>query len=251
MTTELMTTAAVVARPTPSAPPVVKNPLVQPVTERMRPNTAGLDQSREDVVEVQELERLLPVDDGVGAQQADRHHVAAEDAEAVGERRPGAGASAPWPRPAARSGSGSARWPWRRGRRSARSPAWCPSSAASDGADAPGDHQRGQHRRQLAGQRERHHRRDEALGVEALEAPVGLERHDHAGEHRGQADDGDASRRRPGPSGAPTARRSKGRAEGPVERRVEDVEELADLLEDGQGATRRPTRAAGWSTRQG
>ena len=57
------------------------------------------------------------------------------------------------------------------------------------GADAAGDHQAGQHRAQLARHRQHDDVGDRALGVEAREAGIALQRQHHAGEERGQADD--------------------------------------------------------------
>src|SRR5512136_1721050 len=53
------------------------------------PEHSRLDQAGEHIVEVEVLEGLFPVHDGVGAQQTDRDRVAAEDAEAVGKRHEG------------------------------------------------------------------------------------------------------------------------------------------------------------------
>ena len=61
------------------------------------------------------------------------------------------------------------------------------------GADAAADHQRRQHRAELAHERERHDAPDEHLSAEGRERVGGLQRQDHAGEERGDPGDRDAT----------------------------------------------------------
>ena len=82
-----------------------------------------LDEARPEVVQVEELERVLDVDDRVRAEQPDRDEVAARDPEGVREDDEHRDDDDPRQDPAGRRGTGPGRSRGRRGRRSAPSPA--------------------------------------------------------------------------------------------------------------------------------
>src|SRR5664280_1169263 len=63
-----------------------EEPFAAPGHRQDEAEDGGLDQPGRDVVHVQELERLLPVGNGVRAHERDRDGVAAEDAEPVRDR---------------------------------------------------------------------------------------------------------------------------------------------------------------------
>ena len=126
-----------------------------------------------------------------------------------------------------------------------------PSSAVMPAPTRPADHQRGEHRPQLAREREADHASHVGLGAEARQRESGLERQHHAGEERRDQHDRGRARADRLELAQRLERREAAAAERAPGRRgqLREAAELVDavehqLAEPGQPALRQPRPGA-------
>ncbi len=144
----------------------------------------GLHQTREDVLELQEVHRVAQIGRVVEVELVDADQEAAQHADDVGDQhqeRQGEDA---------RDQPGHDQILERVGRERGERIDLFGDAHGADfgshrGADPTGDHQACQHGTQLAGQRDHDDVGDRAFGGEAREAGIALQRQHHAGEDRG------------------------------------------------------------------
>ena len=178
---EAATTARVVARPTPTVPPVVWSAVEQPTIAISQPNTNVLRMPENKSSELNGVGDRLEVEARVDPELAPRQHEPAEHAEHVGEH--GEQRQRERGREHARQHELLHRV---RAHRADRVDLLGHLHRADLGGDprahAAAHHQRREHRAQLARERQPDHRADVGLRSEARQRDAGLEREHHARE---------------------------------------------------------------------